>query len=147
MNENTRILAVKIDSDLFDGIKKYVRDNGITMHKFVTDLVENKLRDIRVAQDTSQKGWNKQEVENAINDFIEKNGRVPKQTEYRNENGLPSYGAAGRMLGMSPAEYAQDRLDNLISVDYVDETIQNNEFVDNDEDFSDMSDGMGSMEM
>lgn len=40
-------------------------------------------------------------------------GKIPKQTEFKNENGLPLYGAAGRALEMSPAEYMQERYDAL----------------------------------
>ena len=42
------------------------------------------------------------------------NGRIPSQKEFKNENGLPSYGAAGRALDTSPAEYMRERFDVLM---------------------------------
>ena len=48
-----------------------------------------------------------------IDNFMLRTGKIPKQTEFKNENGLPSYGAAGRALEMSPAEYIRERYDAL----------------------------------
>ena len=48
-----------------------------------------------------------------IDNFMLRTGKIPKQTEFKNENGLPSYGAAGRALEMSPAEYMRERYDAL----------------------------------
>ena len=47
-----------------------------------------------------------------LDEFVEET-KIPKQTEFKNENGLPSYGAAGRALEMSPAEYMRERYDAL----------------------------------
>ena len=50
----------------------------------------------------------------AIDEFMLQNRRIPRQTEFKNENGLPSYNAAGRALEMSPAEYMKERFDELM---------------------------------
>ena len=60
------------------------------------------------------KTWDRAEVMDAIDEFMLQNRRIPKQTEFKNENGLPSYGAAGRALDMSPAEYMKERFDELM---------------------------------
>ena len=43
------------------------------------------------------------------------NGRIPTQKEFKNENGLPSYNAAGRALEVSPAEYMKERFDEVMA--------------------------------
>lgn len=60
------------------------------------------------------KTWDRAEAMDAIDEFLLQNRRIPKQTEFKNENGLPSYGAAGRALEMSPAEYMRERYDELM---------------------------------
>jgi hypothetical protein len=50
----------------------------------------------------------------AIDEFMLQNRRIPRQNEFKNENGLPSYNAAGRALEMSPAEYMKERFDELM---------------------------------
>ena len=37
------------------------------------------------------------------------------QKEFKNENGLPSYNAAGRALEVSPAEYMKERFDEVMA--------------------------------
>ena len=60
------------------------------------------------------KTWDRAEVMDAIDEFMLQNRRIPRQTEFKNENGLPSYNAAGRALEMSPAEYMKERFDELM---------------------------------
>ena len=57
--------------------------------------------------------WEKDSVAAAIEQFINENGRTPTQKEFRNENGLPSYKAAAKILERSPAEYSQQRYEEL----------------------------------
>ena len=77
-------------------------------------LQQKQDKEIEVEQTDAQKVWDKTEVINAIDDFMQRTGRIPKQTEFKNENGLPSYGAAGRALEGSPAEYMKIRYDELV---------------------------------
>ena len=123
--EGKRVLAVQLDDDLFDKLDEYVKEAKTTKIKYVSELVrtdlEQKLqqkqqqeKEIEVEQTDAQKVWDKTEVINAIDDFMQRTGRIPKQTEFKNENGLPSYGAAGRALEGSPAEYMKIRYDELV---------------------------------
>ena len=116
MEENVRILAVQLDSELFMKLKEYVTENDLTMRGFVSDIIKDKMQSIEVAQKIFRKDWDKEDVKKAIDNFISKNGRVPKQTEFRNENGLPSYCAAGRILEDSPARYAQEKLREMFDM-------------------------------
>lgn len=126
MMDNKRILAVKMDGELFDEMKKHIKEAGVTSQKFINDLVEKELEAIKLAQQQSQesdiqpKTLNKEEVTKAIDDFIIQNGRVPRQQEYKRENGLPSYKAASRCLEMSAAVYGQQRFDELYESGMVD---------------------------
>ena len=126
MIDNRRILAVKMDSELFDEMKKQLKELGLTSQKFINDLVAKELEAIKLAQrqnitsDVQPKTLNKEDVERAIDDFIIRTGRVPRQAEYKNENGLPSYGAASRCLEMSAAVYGQQRFDELYESGMVD---------------------------
>ena len=120
-----RILAVKIDGKLFDKLDELVDQENITKQKYVSELISKDIG-IRMQQKAEQekeldikhtdgvKTWDKSEVMDAIDDFMLQNRRIPKQTEFKNENGLPSYGAAGRALEMSPAEYMRERYDDLM---------------------------------
>lgn len=120
-----RILAVKIDGKLFDKLDEFVEQENITKQKYVSELISKDIG-IRMQQKAEQekeldikhtdgvKTWDKSEVMDAIDDFMLQNRRIPKQTEFKNENGLPSYGAAGRALEMSPAEYMRERYDDLM---------------------------------
>ena len=119
----TRILAVEIDSELFDKLDDLVAEEKISKKKFVSSLleeaVEQKLQqkqaeEIRVKSMDAQKTWDKTEVMSALDKFMLDNGRIPSQKEFKNENGLPSYGAAGRALEISPAEYMRERFDVLM---------------------------------
>lgn len=123
--EGKRVLAVQLDDDLFDKLDEYVKEAKTTKIKYVSELVrtdlEQKLqqkqqqeKEIEVEQTDAQKVWDKTEVINAIDSFMQRTGRIPKQTEFKNENGLPSYGAAGRALEGSPAEYMKIRYDELV---------------------------------
>lgn len=113
MREDKRILAVEMEEEIFLKVKDHVQKNNLTMKGFIGEIVKDKILSIEAMQETLQKTWTKEEVEKAIEDFIIRNGRVPKQTEFRNENRLPSYNAAGRSLDSSPAQYAQDKLREL----------------------------------
>ena len=122
MNRNTRVLAVQVENELFDEQDKYVGEAGITKQRYISDLIANDLEqkqqqrqeiEVKQTEDASQRGWERDDVMKAIDNFIIQNGRAPSQKEYKNENGLPSYGAAGRCLGASPAQYGQRRLEEL----------------------------------
>ena len=65
--------------------------------------------------------WEKDSVAAAIEQFINENGRTPTQKEFRNENGLPSYKAAAKILEQSPAEYSQQRYEELSQEQAMDE--------------------------
>ena len=120
-----RILAVKIDGKLFDKLDELVEQENITKQKYVSELISKDIG-LRMQQKAEQekeldikhtdgvKTWDKSEVMDAIDGFMLQNRRIPKQTEFKNENGLPSYGAAGRALEMSPAEYMRERYDDLL---------------------------------
>lgn len=122
MVKDTRVLAVQLENDLFDKLDSHIKEEGITKQRYISDLIANDLEqkqqqrqeiEVKQVDDTQPKGWEKEDVMKAIDDFIVKNGRVPSQKEYKNENGLPSYGAAGRCLEMSPAQYGQQRMSEL----------------------------------
>ena len=120
-----RILAVKIDGKLFDKLDEIVEQEGMTKQKYVSELISKDIslrmqqkavqsKDLDIKHTDGLKTWDRAEVMDAIDDFMLQNRRIPKQTEFKNENGLPSYGAAGRALDMSPAEYMKERFDELM---------------------------------
>ena len=120
-----RILAVKIDGKLFDKLDEFVEQEGMTKQKYVSELISKDIslrmqqksvqnKDLDIKHTDGLKTWDRAEVMDAIDEFILQNRRIPKQTEFKNENGLPSYGAAGRALDMSPAEYMKERFDELM---------------------------------
>lgn len=118
MLKDTRVLAVQIDSSLFDELDEYVKGEKISKQQYISSLIKNDLEqkqeaEVKQTEDATAKSWERDDVMKAIDDFIIKNGRVPSQKEYKNENGLPSYGAAGRSLDISPAQYGQKRLNEL----------------------------------
>jgi len=121
MDDGKRVLAVKIDAELFDELEMHVKKLSVSKQKYISELVEKAVSSMKMAQVTQGKVWNEEEVKKAIDEFISVNGRVPKQTEFRNENGLPSYGAATRAMNASPAQYAQEKFDSLIKVDFIEE--------------------------
>lgn len=122
-----RVFAVQIDDDLFDAITERVKELGTTKRGYIESLTLKELRESQEAKQTAQaesdqenkenrnqpKMWDAKEVSEAIDSFIEKNNRIPTQKEFKNENGLPSYKAAGRALEMSPAEYMKAKYDEL----------------------------------
>ncbi len=120
-----RILAVKIDGKLFDKLDEFVEQEKITKQKYVSELISKDIgqrmqqkaeqdKEIDIKHTDGVKTWDRAEVMDAIDDFMLQKRRIPKQTEFKNENGLPSYGAAGRALEMSPAEYMKERYEELI---------------------------------
>lgn len=120
-----RILAVKIDGKLFDKLDEFVEQEGMTKQKYVSELISKDIslrmqqkavqnKDLDIKHTDGLKTWDRAEVMDAIDDFMLQNRRIPKQTEFKNENGLPSYNAAGRALEMSPAEYMKERFDELM---------------------------------
>lgn len=120
-----RILAVKIDGKLFDKLDEFVEQEKITKQKYVSELISKDIgqkmqqkaeqdKELDIKHTEGVKTWDRAEVMDAIDDFMLQNRRIPKQTEFKNENGLPSYGAAGRALEMSPAEYMKERYEELI---------------------------------
>ncbi|OQB13495.1 MAG: hypothetical protein BWY15_01792 [Firmicutes bacterium ADurb.Bin193] len=110
-----RVMAINMEDNLFDELKEHVKENGLTLKEYITDIVRRDL-----AQQTQQQEatlppmkWEKEDVIRAIDDFIEKNDRVPVQKEFKSENGLPSYGAALRCLEQPPSEYCKERFKAL----------------------------------
>lgn len=119
-----RILAVEIDNTLFDKLDKMLETENLTKKKYITELLskdiglrmqlkEEQNKNLEIKKFEGIKNWDRAEVMEALDDFMLENRRIPKQTEFKNENGLPSYGAAGRALEMSPAEYMRQRYDEL----------------------------------
>ncbi len=131
MLKDTRVLAVQIDSSLFDELDEYVKGEKISKQQYVSNLIKNDLEqkqkmnkeiEVKHTEESQTKSWEKEDVMKAIDDFIIKNGRVPSQKEYKNENGLPSYGAAGRSLDISPAQYGQQRLNELLNAGLIEQS-------------------------
>ena len=122
-----RVFAVQIDDDLFDAITERVKELGTTKRGYIESLTLKELRESQEAKPSAQSGseqenkenrnqpkmWDAKEVSEAIDSFIEKNNRIPTQKEFKNENGRPSYKAAGRALEISPAEYMKAKYDEL----------------------------------
>lgn len=119
-----RILAVEIDNTLFDKLDKMLETENLTKKKYITELLskdigqrmqlkEEQNKNLEIKKFEGIKNWDRAEVMEALDDFMLENRRIPKQTEFKNENGLLSYGAAGRALEMSPAEYMRQRYDEL----------------------------------
>lgn len=123
-NDNRRILAVKIDTDLFLEMKKQVKELGVTEQRFINDMITREIEALTVQQtkkvEMQPKTLSRDDVEKAIEDFIVKTGRSPKQTEYKNENGLPSYGTASKCLGMSASLYGQEKAEELYESGIID---------------------------
>ena len=120
-----RILAVKIDGKLFDKLDEFVEQEGMTKQKYVSELISKDIslrmqqkavqnKELDIKHTDGLKTWDRAEVMDAIDEFMLQNRRIPRQTEFKNENGLPSYNAAGRALEMSPAEYMKERFDELM---------------------------------
>lgn len=120
-----RILAVKLDGKLFDKLDEFVEQEGMTKQKYVSELISKDIslrmqqkavqnKELDIKHTDGLKTWDKAEVMDAIDDFMLQNRRIPRQTDFKNENGLPSYNAAGRALEMSPAEYMKERFDELM---------------------------------
>ncbi len=78
-----------MEDDLFDEVKVYVKAQGITTQKYVNEVIERDIHKQEQVQEPQTKEWERDEVENAIKQFIQENGRVPSQKEFKNENGLP----------------------------------------------------------
>ena len=127
MQEGTRVLAVALSNDVFDKLDDYVREMQVTKKQYVADLIEKDLEqklqqkqepakqiEVKQAPD-GQQIWGRVEVINALDKFMIENGRIPTQKEFKNENGLPSYNAAGRALEVSPAEYMKERFDEVMA--------------------------------
>jgi len=120
-----RILAVKIDGKLFDKLDEFVCEEGTTKQKYISELISKDIslrmqqkaqmnKELDIKHTDSVKTWDKAEVMNAIDEFMLQNRKIPRQTDFKNENGLPSYGAAGRALEMSPSEYMKERFEELV---------------------------------
>lgn len=120
-----RILAVEIDNALFDELDDFVKKNGLSKKQYVAEVIrENLAQSMKQEQEVAEpeitipKTWDRPEVEKAIDDFIIQNGRVPTQKEFKNENGLPSYGAASRALeDLTASEYANKRFNEINNVE------------------------------
>ena len=127
MQEGTRVLAVALSNDVFDKLDDYVKEMQVTKKQYVAELIEKDLEqklqqkqepakqiEVKQAPD-GQQIWGRVEVINALDKFMIENGRIPTQKEFKNENGLPSYNAAGRALEVSPAEYMKERFDEVMA--------------------------------
>ncbi len=127
MQEGTRVLAVALSNEVFDKLDDFVKEAQVTKKQYVAELIEKDLeqklqqkqepaKQIEVRQATDgQQIWGRVEVINALDKFMIENGRIPTQKEFKNENGLPSYNAAGRALEVSPAEYMKERFDEVMA--------------------------------
>ena len=127
MQEGTRVLAVALSNEVFDKLDDFVKEAQVTKKQYVAELIEKDLEqklqqkqelakqiEVRQAPD-GQQIWGRVEVINALDKFMIENGRIPTQKEFKNENGLPSYNAAGRALEVSPAEYMKERFDGVMA--------------------------------
>jgi len=127
MQEGTRVLAVALSNEVFDKLDDFVKETQVTKKQYVAELIEKDLEqklqqkqepakqiEVRQAPD-GQQIWGRVEVINALDKFMIENGRIPTQKEFKNENGLPSYNAAGRALEVSPAEYMKERFDEVMA--------------------------------
>lgn len=127
MQEGTRVLAVALSNEVFDKLDDFVKEAQVTKKQYVADLIEKDLEqklqqkqepakqiEVKQAPD-GQQIWGRVEVINALDKFMIENGRIPTQKEFKNENGLPSYNAAGRALEVSPAEYMKERFDEVMA--------------------------------
>ena len=127
MQEGTRVLAVSLSNEVFDKLDEFVKEAQVTKKQYVAELIEKDLEqklqqkqepvkqiEIRQTPD-GQQIWGRVEVINALDKFMIENGRIPTQKEFKNENGLPSYNAAGRALEVSPAEYLKERFDEVMA--------------------------------
>ena len=127
MQEGTRVLAVALSNEVFDKLDDFVKEAQVTKKQYVAELIEKDLEqklqqkqapakeiEVRQAPD-GQQIWGRVEVINALDKFMIENGRIPTQKEFKNENGLPSYNAAGRALEVSPAEYMKERFDEVMA--------------------------------
>ncbi len=57
MSSNTRTLAFQVTEELFQRIKEYLKQNGLTQREFVVGLIEQALNEWKKADDSgSQKG-------------------------------------------------------------------------------------------
>ena len=116
MQEGTRVLAVALSNDVFDKLDDYVKEMQVTKKQYVADLIEKDLEQkLQQKQEPAKQVWGRAEVINALDKFMIENGRIPTQKEFKNENGLPSYNAAGRALEVSPAEYMKERFDEVMA--------------------------------
>jgi len=115
-----RVMAINMDDDLFDELKKHVKENGLTLKEYITDIISKDLKEHTLQQDEycddapcKAIKWGKEDLITAIDDFITQNHRAPTQKEFRTENGLPSYNAARRCLEQLPSEYCRLRVQQL----------------------------------
>ena len=127
MQEGTRELAVALSNEVFDKLDDFVKEAQVTKKQYVAELIEKDLEqklqqkqelakqiEVRQAPD-GQQIWGRVEVINALDKFMIENGRIPTQKEFKNENGLQSYNAAGIALEVSPAEYMKERFDEVMA--------------------------------
>lgn len=126
INDDRRVLAVKLEPELFMEMKRQVKILGLTEQKFIRDLVFRETEKLKLSEeqnktnDIQPKTLSKEDVEKAIEEYIIRFGRPPKQTEYKNENGLPSYGTASKCLGMSASLYGQEKAEELYESGMID---------------------------
>ena len=107
-------------------MKKQIKELGITSQKFINDLVAREIESLKIQQNKTAelqpKTLSREDVEKAIEDFITSRGRPPKQIEYKNENGLPSYGTASKCLGMSASLFGHEKAEELYESGIIDRT-------------------------
>ena len=75
MNTNTRTLAFQVSEELFQRIKDYLRQNGVTQREFVVGLIEKALEE-----------WEKDDSQEEANVQSEDNSQEATQWEEAKEN-------------------------------------------------------------
>lgn len=117
-----RVMAIQMEDNLFEEFKELIAESGKTQKAFVIEMIQRELDEHKQQQTTGIEDkensvkWERENVVQAIDDFITQNNRVPSQKEFRSDNGLPSYKAAQRCLDQSPSEYCKSRIDELQAV-------------------------------
>ena len=114
-----RVMAIQMEDNLFDEFKALIDESGKTQKAYVIDMVQRELEAHKQQQaENLEDGeqpvkWERENVVQAIDNFLLQNNRIPSQKEFRSENGLPSYKAAQRCLEQSPAEYCKNRFEEI----------------------------------
>lgn len=130
-----RVMAIQMEDNLFEEFKGLIEKSGKTQKAYVIDMIQNELDAQKQEQNQEQEvalndeekpvKWERENVIQAIDEFLLQNNRIPSQNEFRSDNGLPSYKAAQRYLEQSPAEYCNNRFEELQSATPIKEQCRN----------------------